>query len=129
MRELSRVALQLVNPTSGHDAVASASVDRQVAASSVVTPIESSGHPASFCRWSPGGGTCCSSACALLSCLVLLLANTPMESNGPRRVDKPIFTLPPVLVKRRLPWLLSQCPHRVIRILAWWILLGRQPTA
>ena len=42
MRELSRVALQLVSPRSGHDAVASASVDRQVAASSVV--IESSGR-------------------------------------------------------------------------------------
>ena len=65
MRELSRVALQLVSPTGGHDAVASAYVDRQVAASSVVTPTESSGRPASFCRWSPGGGTYCSSACAL----------------------------------------------------------------
>ena len=42
MREMLRVALQQVSPTSSHDAVASASVDRQVAASSAVTP---SSHP------------------------------------------------------------------------------------
>ena len=42
MREMLRVALQQVNPTSDHDAVASASVDRQVAASSAVTPLS---HP------------------------------------------------------------------------------------
>ena len=38
MREMLRVALQQVSPTSGHDAVASASVDRQVAVSSAVIP-------------------------------------------------------------------------------------------
>ena len=42
MRGMLRVALQHVSPTSGYDAVASASVDRQVAASFAVTP---SSHP------------------------------------------------------------------------------------
>ena len=42
MREMLRVALQQVSPTCDHDAVASASVDRQVAASSVMNP---SSHP------------------------------------------------------------------------------------
>ena len=57
MREMLRVALQQVSPTNGHDAVAAASVDRQVATPYAVNP---SSRPASFCRWSPGGDTICS---------------------------------------------------------------------
>ena len=50
----------MCSAATGHDAVASASVDRQVAASSAVAP---SSHP--IIRPAFAVGTCCSSACAL----------------------------------------------------------------
>ena len=45
MREMLHAALQQVSPTSGHDAVVSASADRQVAASSSAAPVAPSSHP------------------------------------------------------------------------------------
>ena len=112
MREMLHAALQQVSPTSGHDAVVSASVDRQVAASSSAAPVAPSSRPVVQPAAAVGRKAAPHAAPAPV-----------LSTSGQTDIHRASSA------RQAATFVARQCPRRVVMILAWWILLGRQPTA